>query len=63
MNEFKAATDRQLALCLRMLFSEKLQGHVRTMQNEQGKIEFRISVPVDEQRYAELKERYELLIS
>lgn len=63
MNHFKAVNDKQLGVCLRMLYAEKIQGHVETVMNSKGKIEFHISIRVDEQIFERLRERYEILIS
>lgn len=63
MNNFRAVNDKQLGICLRMLFAEKLQGFVEVVKNDKGKIEFHISINADDNLFEELKERYEILIS
>lgn len=62
-NFFKAVNDRQLGICLRMLYAEKMQGLVETVKNSKGKIEFHIRVNADEETFSWLFERYETLIS
>lgn len=63
MNYFLAVNDRQLGTCLRMLFAEKLQPAIQTVLNDKGKIEFHISIAVDDNLLESLKERYTILIS
>lgn len=63
MNYFQAVNDKQLGVCLRMLYAEKIQPFVKTTMNEKGKIEFHISVNADQQTFEVLRERYEILIS
>lgn len=63
MNYFRAKNDKQLGVCLRMLYAEKIQGLVETVKNSKGKIEFCIKARVDEQIFEMLNERYEILIS
>lgn len=63
MKEFKAVNAKQLDLCLKMLYAEKLCFSVTVMENQKQKIEYRISVPVDEQTFERLNERYRILIS
>lgn len=63
MNYFLALNNKQLGICLRMLYAEKIQGFVETVMNGKGKIEFRISIPADNDLFTELDERYKILIS
>nr|DAQ44360.1 MAG TPA: hypothetical protein [Caudoviricetes sp.] len=63
MNYFLAVNDRQLGICLRMLFAENLQPAVQTVLNEKGKIEFHISIAADDDLLEDLKQRYTILIS
>ncbi len=63
MDYFLAVNDKQLGVCLRMLYAEKLQGIVETVRNDKGKIEFHIHIDVDEQTKTKLLERYDILIS
>jgi hypothetical protein len=42
MDYFLAVNDKQLGICLRMLYAEKIRGFVETVMNEKGKIEFHI---------------------
>ena len=63
MKYFLAANDRQLGICLRMLYAERLQGYVYTVLNSKNRIEYHISVSVDDERFDKLNERYKILIS
>lgn len=63
MDYFLAVSNRQLGICLRMLFADGIQGYVETVLNEKGKIEFHISIPDDNELFEKLNERYEILIS
>ena len=60
---FKAVNDKQLGICLRMLYAEKIQGFVETVKNSKGKIEFHISIDANEEIFEHLYELYETLIS
>lgn len=63
MKYFLATTDKQLGVCLRMLYAEKLQPIVETVMNGKGKIEFHVHVTVGDNYRKELEERYNILIS
>lgn len=60
---FRATNDKQLGICLRMLYAEKLQGIVTVVKNDKDKIEFHVRITADESYFEELLERYEILIS
>ena len=63
MGHFQAINDKQLGICLRMLYAEGIQGTVETVMNSKGKIEFLIKISEDEQTFEKLLNRYEVLIS
>lgn len=63
MGYFRATNNKQLGICLRMLFAEGIQGNVKTLINEKQRVEFHITANVDEQMFKELIARYEILIS
>lgn len=63
MDYFLAVNDKQLGICLRMLYAERIQGYVETMMNGKGKIEFHIRVATGKELFEELRERYQILIS
>lgn len=63
MRYFRAVNNKQLGVCLRMLFAEGIQGTVKTVLNDKDRIEFHITANVDEQTFKELEERYKILIA
>lgn len=63
MDYFKAKNNKQLGVCLRMLFAEGIQGTVKTVMNDKDRIEFEIYANVDEQTMNDLLARYKILIS
>lgn len=63
MDYFQAVNDKQLGVCLRMLYAEKIQPFVKTVMNSKGKIEFQVSIQSDQTTFEMLRERYEILIS
>ena len=63
MEYFLAVNDKQLGLCLRMLYADGLNANVQTVRNDKGKIEFHIRTSVDGTYFNELLERYTILIS
>lgn len=63
MDYFLATSNKQLGICLRMLYAEKIQGFVETVQNPKGKIEFHIRINAAKEDFEMLRTRYEILIS
>lgn len=63
MRYFLAVNDKQLGICLRMLYAEKLQPFVETVMNDKNKIEFHVTITTDDEHLSELLERYNILIS
>ena len=63
MNRFLAKNDKQLGICLRMLYADGFQGVVKTVKNGKEKIEFHISITSDQETFELLEKRYETLIS
>ena len=63
MHYFKAINDKQLGVCLRMLFADDIRYFVETKMNDKGKIEFLIGVDVSQSKFEMLRKRYEILIS
>lgn len=63
MSYFLAVNDKQLGICLRMLYAENIQGLVETVKNSKGKIEFHIRINEETGRFVQLDERYRILIS
>ena len=58
MEYFLAVSDKQLGLCLRLLYAEGIRAIVETVRNSKGKIEFHIKANTDEALLRDLIERY-----
>lgn len=64
MRYLRATSGKQLDICLRMLFFDKVHYIVRTVENDRHKIEYRVELTsVDDGKADELEERYRILIS
>ena len=63
MNYFRAVNDKQLGICLRMIYAEHIHSFVETVMNDKGKIEFHVYINAEEHYRKQLIERYEILIS
>ena len=63
MGYFLAINNKQLGVCLRMLYANGYQGYVNTVMNSKHRIEFHISIDASEERFQELKVVYQTLIS
>lgn len=57
MRYFLAVNNKQLGICLRMLY------FVETVMNGKGRIEFHIGIAVDDELFEKLNRRYKILIS
>lgn len=64
MHELLARSDRQLGMCLRMLYDEGLPGplELQSAINSKGRMEFRVMLPVDDAKFEQLKKRFETMI-
>ena len=63
MHELLAKSDRQLGMCLRMLYDEgmpKLDVHSEI--NDKGKMEFHVLLPVDDETFERLQKRFETMV-
>lgn len=63
MDYFLAKNDKQLGICLRMLYADKIQPFVKIVMSEKGKIEFHVKIQADDDVFQMLDERYKVLIS
>lgn len=63
MKSFVAKNPKQLNLCLRLLYCEHVPFSVNVFETDKKKIAFEVQVDVDEQKMAELREKYRILIS
>lgn len=59
-----AKTDRQLGICLRLLYAEGIREPLRVIsaKTKAGKVEARVFVPVDDARFEILQKSYQTLI-
>lgn len=64
MHELLAKSDRQLGMCLRMLYDEGMPGplDIHSEINDKGKMEFRVLLPVDDETFERLQKRFETMI-
>lgn len=64
MHELLARSDRQLGMCLRMLYDEGLPGplELKSAINSKGRMEFRVMLPVDDAKFEQLKKCFETMI-
>ena len=62
MEYFLAVSDKQLGLCLRLLYAEGIRAIVETVRNSKGKIEFHIKANTDEALLRDLIERYNICL-
>ena len=63
MHELLAKSDRQLGMCLRMLYDEgmpRLDLHLEI--NDKGKMEFHVLLPVDDETFERLQKRFETMM-
>lgn len=63
MKYLLATSDKQLGVCLRMLYAEKIRTYVETVLNSKDKIEFHVGIQVNDEYFEELESRYKILIS
>lgn len=63
MGYLLATCDKQLGIALRMLYAERVQAYVETTMNDKGKIEFHVQLDVSVERFAQLEQRYKIMIS
>lgn len=63
MRFLNAKNPKQLNLCLRMLYAEKVKWTVDIVEDNNGKIRYEIGVDVTDEEYNSLREKYRILIS
>lgn len=64
MEYLLAKSDRQLGICLRMLYDEGYKNLVvESVINAKNRMEFHVKVTADQDRMAKLNDRYQTLIS
>lgn len=63
MRTLIAKNDKQLGLCLRLLFNRKVEYSVETLKNAKQKIEFHVELHTDDQTGTDIEQCYKDLIS
>ena len=63
MRNLIARSPKQLDICLRLLYAEHVIFSVNVQESNKRKIEYMISADVNEDKMAELEEKYRILIS
>ena len=62
MHELLAKSDRQLGMCLRMLYSEGMPRlDLHSEINDKGKMEFHVLLSVDDETFERLQKRFETM--
>ena len=62
MHELLAKSDRQLGMCLRMLYNEGMPRlNIHSEVNDKGKMEFHVLLPVDDETFERLQKRFETM--
>ena len=62
MHELLAKSDRQLGMCLRMLYDEGMPRlDLHSEINDKGKMEFHVLLPVDDETFERLQKRFETM--
>lgn len=62
MHELLAKSDRQLGMCLQMLYDEGMPRlDLHSEINDKGKMEFHVLLPVDDETFERLQMRFETM--
>ena len=62
MHELLAKSDRQLGMCLRMLYDEGMPGPLDVHSEIKCKMEFYVLLPVDDETFERLQKRFETMV-
>lgn len=63
MNYIIAKSDKQLGICLRMLYPEQKTFSPELYLNDKGKVEYRVPIDLSNDRFEYYKHTFEKLIS
>lgn len=63
MREFVAKNPKQLDICLKLLYAERIKFSVRVSENTKKKIEYHISADATDEKVEKLQKQYRILIS
>lgn len=62
MHRFVAKSDKQLGLCLKLLFTEQIKGRVELELTEKNRVIYLIYVDIDNAAWDKLNSKYNVLI-
>ena len=62
MHRFVAKSDKQLGLCLKLLFTEQIKGRVELELTEKNRVIYLIYVDIDNAAWDKLNSNYNVLI-
>lgn len=62
MQVFIAKNDKQLGLCLKLLYSEQVDSQVKLILTEKNRVNYLITVTVDDEAWVKLDSMYKILI-
>ena len=63
MNYIIAKGDKQLGICLKMLYPEQTRFTINPVMNDRGMMEFQVFVDLDDDRFEHYKNTFDTLIS
>lgn len=63
MNYILAKNDKQLGICLRMLFPKQKRFKINPVMNDRGKMEYHVYVDLDDERFEYYQRTFNTLIS
>ena len=63
MKDLLAKNAKQLDLCLKLLYAEKIGFSLKVREDQKRKIIYSVIVEVADEKFAELEDKYRILIS
>lgn len=63
MYDFVARNGKQLTVCLKLLYMEKVPYTVKVEEDNKGKVIYIVEVDLEPKQLAELREKYRVMIS
>jgi len=62
MHTFVAKNDKQLGLCLKLLYAERVESQVELRLTEKNRVIYLITVTIDDETWVKLDSKYRILI-
>ena len=62
MHKFVAKNDKQLGLCLKLLYTERVESQVELRLTEKNRVIYLITVTIDDETWVKLDSKYRILI-